>query len=296
MSRTDVGRIVLAATPIGDPSDASARLVSLLASADVIAAEDTRRLQRLASDLGVSVSGRVVSFFEGNESSRVDELIAAAQNGKLVLVVTDAGMPSVSDPGFRIVDAAVANDVPVTVAPGPSATLTALALSGLAVDRFCFEGFLPRKAGERASRLAALREETRTMIFFEAPHRIIESLAAMNEAFGPDRLASVSRELTKTYEETRRGTLAELTEWATGDVRGELTIVVAGANSVELAAARGLSDSASWVLRVAELVTSGVDSKDAIAQVAKEAGVPKREVYDAVVAAKGNGSGADAPQ
>lgn len=286
MSRTDVGRIVLAATPIGDPTDASARLVSLLATADVIAAEDTRRLQRLASDLGVSVSGRVVSFFEGNESTRVYDLIAAAEAGQVVLVVTDAGMPSVSDPGFRIVDAAVEHDIPITVAPGPSATLTALALSGLPVDRFCFEGFLPRKAGERATRLAALREETRTMIFFEAPHRIIESLAAMNEAFGGSRLASVSRELTKTYEETRRGTLAELTEWATGDVRGELTIVVAGASTVEVAHARGLSSAASWVERVAELVTAGVDSKEAIAQVAKDAGVPKRDVYDAVIAAK----------
>ena len=286
MSRTDVGQIVLAATPIGDPTDASARLVSLLATADVIAAEDTRRLQRLAAELGVSVSGRVVSFFEGNESARVNELIAAANAGQLVLVVTDAGMPSVSDPGFRIVDAAVVHGLPITVAPGPSATLTALALSGLAVDRFCFEGFLPRKAGERASRLEDLREESRTMIFFEAPHRIIESLAAMAEAFGAQRLASVSRELTKTYEETRRGTLAELTEWATGDVRGELTIVVAGANPAELAQVRGLEDADAWVARVGELVESGVDSKEAVAQVAKAAGVPKREVYDAVVAAK----------
>ena len=195
-------------------------------------------------------------------------------------------MPSVSDPGYRIVDAAVAHDLPITVAPGPSATLTALALSGLAVDRFCFEGFLPRKAGERASRLESLRTESRTMIFFEAPHRIIESLAAMAEAFGGQRLASVSRELTKTYEETRRGTLAELTEWATGDVRGELTIVVAGANAVELAQARGLADADAWVTRVAELVAAGVDAKVAVAQVAKAAGVPKREVYDAVVAAK----------
>ena len=280
------GRIVLAATPIGDPSDASARLVTLLGEAQVIAAEDTRRLHRLASDLGVEVTGRVVSFFDGNEASRVDELIAAAQAGALVLVVSDAGMPSVSDPGFRIVAAAVEHDVPVTVAPGPSATLTALALSGLPVDRFCFEGFLPRKAGERSTRLGQLAEETRTMIFFEAPHRIIESLAAMTEVFGGERLASVSRELTKTYEETKRGTLSELTEWATGDVRGELTIVVAGASATELAEVRGLADAQAWVTRVAELVAGGMDQKSAIASVAKDASVPKREVYDAVVASK----------
>ena len=280
------GRIVLAATPIGDPSDASARLVTLLGEAQVIAAEDTRRLHRLASDLGVEVTGRVVSFFDGNEASRVDELIAAAQAGALVLVVSDAGMPSVSDPGFRIVAAAVEHDVPVTVAPGPSATLTALALSGLPVDRFCFEGFLPRKAGERSTRLGQLAEESRTMIFFEAPHRIIESLAAMTEVFGGERLASVSRELTKTYEETKRGTLSELTEWATGDVRGELTIVVAGASATELAEVRGLADAQAWVTRVAELVAGGMDQKSAIASVAKDASVPKREVYDAVVASK----------
>ena len=280
------GRIVLAATPIGDPSDASARLVTLLGEAQVIAAEDTRRLHRLASELGVEVTGRVVSFFDGNEASRVDELIAAAQAGALVLVVSDAGMPSVSDPGFRIVAAAVEHDVPVTVAPGPSATLTALALSGLPVDRFCFEGFLPRKAGERSTRLGQLAEESRTMIFFEAPHRIIESLAAMTEVFGGERLASVSRELTKTYEETKRGTLSELTEWATGDVRGELTIVVAGASATELAEVRGLADAQAWVTRVAELVAGGMDQKSAIASVAKDASVPKREVYDAVVASK----------
>lgn len=280
------GRIVLAATPIGDPSDASARLVTLLGEAQVIAAEDTRRLHRLASELGVEVTGRVVSFFDGNEASRVDELIAAAQAGALVLVVSDAGMPSVSDPGFRIVAAAVEHDVPVTVAPGPSATLTALALSGLPVDRFCFEGFLPRKAGERSTRLGQLAEESRTMIFFEAPHRIIESLAAMTEVFGGERLASVSRELTKTYEETKRGTLSELTEWATGDVRGELTIVVAGASATELAEVRGLADGEAWVTRVAELVAGGMDQKSAIASVAKDASVPKREVYDAVVASK----------
>lgn len=282
----DSGRIVLAATPIGNPADASARLIELLGTADLIAAEDTRRLQRLASDVGVQLRARTISFFEGNESSRLPELLDAAASGQTVLVVSDAGMPSVSDPGFRIVAAAVERDIPVSVAPGPSATLTALALSGLAVDRFCFEGFLPRKAGERSARLGALHEETRTMIFFEAPHRIIETLAAMEEAFGPGRRASVSRELTKTYEETKRGTLAELSAWAIDDVRGEITIVVAGANDVELAAVRGLVSADEWAARVAEMVAAGVDSKAAIAEVAVLAGVPKRDVYDAVIAAK----------
>ena len=185
------GVLVLAGTPIGDPADASPRLAAELASADIVAAEDTRRLSRLASAIGVKVAGRVVSYHEHNEAARTDDLVEAIRGGARVLLVTDAGMPSVSDPGYRLVAAVVAGGLRVTSAPGPSAVLTALAVSGLPVDRFCFEGFLPRKAGERARALAALADEPRTMLFFEAPHRLGVTLAAMAGAFGPDRPAAV---------------------------------------------------------------------------------------------------------
>ncbi len=204
------GVLVLAATPIGRVADAPPRLAEELAGADVVAAEDTRRLRRLTADLGVTVAGRVVSYFEGNEASRTETLVQALEAGERVLLVTDAGMPSVSDPGYRLVAAAVARDLPVTAVPGPSAVLTALAVSGLPVDRFCFEGFLPRKAGERSRRLAGLAGEQRTMVFFEAPHRTEAALAAMAVELGRDRPAAVCRELTKTHEEVRRGGLAEL--------------------------------------------------------------------------------------
>ena len=224
--------LVLAATPIGRADDASPRLAELLASADVVAAEDTRRLRRLTSELGVTVGGRVVSYFEGNERERTPELVQAVADGSTVLLVTDAGMPSVSDPGYRLVAACIDAGLDVTAVPGPSAVLTALAVSGLPVDRFCFEGFAPRKAGERRRVFGALRQETRTMVFFESPHRTAATLAAMAEAFGADRRGAVCRELTKTYEEVARGTLAELVAWAEGQehgVRGEVTLVVAGA-------------------------------------------------------------------
>jgi 16S rRNA (cytidine1402-2'-O)-methyltransferase len=220
--------LVLAGTPIGRPDDASPRLAAELSGADVIAAEDTRRLRRLAGDLGVTLHGSVVSYFEGNERERTPMLIEALRAGRRVVLVTDAGMPSVSDPGYRLVAAAVEAGVDVTVVPGPSAVLTALAVSGLPADRFCFEGFLPRKRGERARRLTDLAHEPRTMVFFEAPHRTRATLEAMVEAWGPDRQAAVCRELTKTYEEVRRGPLAELAGWAVADVRGEITVVVAG--------------------------------------------------------------------
>ena len=223
------GVLVLAATPIGRPEDAPPRLATELARADVVAAEDTRRLKRLTTDLDVQIGGRVVSYFEGNESARTPVLLEALLAGERVLLVTDAGMPSVSDPGYRLVAAAVEADVHVTAVPGPSAVLTALAVSGLPVDRFCFEGFLPRKAGERARRLAGLAAEERTMVFFEAPHRTQAALAALAEAFGDDRPAAVCRELTKTHEEVRRGPLAELVTWAAEGVRGEVTLVVSGA-------------------------------------------------------------------
>jgi 16S rRNA (cytidine1402-2'-O)-methyltransferase len=270
--------LVLAGTPIGRVTDASPRLAEELEAADVVAAEDTRRLRRLASELGVTVRGRVVSYFDGNEAARTPALLEALLAGERVLLVTDAGMPSVSDPGYRLVAAAVENDVEVTAVPGPSAVLTALAVSGLPVDRFCFEGFLPRKAGERARRLEALAAEQRTMVFFEAPHRTEAALRAMAEAWGDDRAAAVCRELTKTHEEIRRGPLADLASWAADGVRGEVTIVVAGAEPA--AAVHG--DAESLRAAVAEREAEGMSRKEAIVDVAKLAGLPKREVYQAV--------------
>jgi 16S rRNA (cytidine1402-2'-O)-methyltransferase len=276
------GTLVLAGTPIGDVADAPPRLAQELAGADVVAAEDTRRLRRLTQALGVTPKGRVVSYFEGNEAARTPELVEELLGGARVLLVTDAGMPSVSDPGYRLVAAAVEKDLRVTAVPGPSAVLTALALSGLPVDRFCFEGFLPRKAGERLSRLREVAGERRTLVYFEAPHRLDDTLAAMAEAFGTERRAAVCRELTKTYEEVKRGTLGFLAEWAAEGVRGEITVVVEGApekGGEEI-------DDAELVRRVRVREEAGERRKEAIAAVAVEAGVPKRVVFDAVVAAK----------
>jgi len=278
------GRLVLAGTPIGDLGDASARLARVLGEADLVAAEDTRRLRRLTTELAITVNGRVVSFFEGNERERTPELVAALVEGQTVVVVTDAGMPSVSDPGYRLVAAAIEAGIHVTAVPGPSAVLTALALSGLPVDRFTFEGFLPRKPGERTKRLNELAKEPRTMVFFEAPHRLAASLQNMAEAFGADRRTAVCRELTKTYEEVKRGTTAELAEWATDGVRGEITVVVAGADPT----ARELGPD-ELAAEVAADEEAGTPRKEAIADVAKRFGVPKRTVYDAVLAARSPG-------
>jgi 16S rRNA (cytidine1402-2'-O)-methyltransferase len=272
------GVLVLAATPIGQVADAPPRLAAELSGADLIAAEDTRRLARLARELGVEVKGRVTSYFEGNEAARTPGLVERMVAGDRIVLVTDAGMPSVSDPGYRLVAAAVAAGIRVTAVPGPSSVLTALAVSGLPVDRFCFEGFLPRKKGERARRLASLADEVRTMVFFEAPHRTSAALAAMAEAFGDDRPAAVCRELTKTHEEVRRGGLAGLASWADEGVRGEVTIVVSGAASSATVA----SDRESLRAAVASAEDGGVSRKDAIRAVAGQAGVPKRAVYDAV--------------
>jgi 16S rRNA (cytidine1402-2'-O)-methyltransferase len=277
------GLLVLAGTPIGHPGDASPRLAEELATADLVAAEDTRRLRRLTAALGVVPAGRVVSYHEHNEATRTPELVQEMLAGQRVLLVTDAGMPSVSDPGYRLVRAAVDAGVRVSAVPGPSAVLTALAVSGLPVDRFCFEGFLPRKPGERAARLRALLDEPRTMVFFEAPHRLGKTLAAMAEAFGPERPGVVCRELTKTYEEVRRGGLAELAEWAADGVRGEVTVVVGGAP----AGAEATTDPAELAARVARLETEGLPRKAAMAAVAAKAGVPRRVVYDAVLSARG---------
>jgi 16S rRNA (cytidine1402-2'-O)-methyltransferase len=272
------GVLVLAATPIGRVGDAPPRLAEELAGADVVAAEDTRRLKRLVDDLGVTLAGRVVSYFDGNETARTPVLVEALEAGQRVVLVTDAGMPSVSDPGYRLVLAALEAGVEVTAVPGPSAVLTALAVSGLPVDRFCFEGFLPRKPGERGRRLSALAAEERTMVFFEAPHRTEAALRAMAEAFGPDRPAAVCRELTKTHEEVRRGPLADLVAWAGDGVRGEVTLVVAGADPVSALAA----DPETLRAAVAEREAAGTSRKEAIVEVARLAGLPRREVYNLV--------------
>jgi 16S rRNA (cytidine1402-2'-O)-methyltransferase len=270
------GVVVLAATPIGDVGDASPRLVAELVGAEVIAAEDTRRLRRLLERLGVVTHARLVSYFEGNEAARTPELVQLVADGARVLVVTDAGMPSVSDPGFRLVAAAVEQGLRVTAVPGPSAVLTALAVSGLPVDRFCFEGFLPRKGGERDRRLAELALDPRTMVFFEAPHRTADALAAMAQAFGTDRRGAVCRELTKTYEEIVRGPLAELAEWAAGEVRGEVTLVVAGASPPVV-------DLDEAVRQVRTLTGEGERLKPAVAAVAAEHGIAKNLLYEAAL-------------
>lgn len=274
------GRFVLAATPIGNDADASPRLRELLESADLVAAEDTRRTRALAARLGVEIGGRVLSFHEHNEASRAEELVTAVREGATVLVVSDAGMPAVSDPGFRVVAAAVAEGLEVTCAPGPSAVLAALALSGLPTDRFCFEGFVPRKAGERAKALAALAGEPRTLVFFEAPHRLAETLAAMAEAFGPERHAAVCRELTKTYEEVVRAPLSELATWAQEHARGEIVVVVAGAAPRE-------ADLESLTAEVLSRVSEGERLKDAVREVAAGSGIGQRELYAAALAARG---------
>ena len=277
MSTGTLGTLVLAATPIGDPRDAAPRLAAELADADVVAAEDTRRLRRLLTELDVTPRGAVLSYHEHNEASRTPELVERLVAGERVVVVTDAGMPSVSDPGYRLVAASVVAGVRVTCVPGPSAVLMALAVSGLPVDRFCFDGFLPRKPGERARALAEVADERRTMVFFEAPHRLADTLASMREAFGADRQAAVCRELTKTYEEVRRGSLAELVEWAAEGVKGEITVVVAGAP-------RRVASVEDAVEQVRRRVGQGERLKDAAGAVAAESGLSKKALYDAAVA------------
>ncbi|WP_037079320.1 16S rRNA (cytidine(1402)-2'-O)-methyltransferase [Pseudonocardia spinosispora] len=269
------GRLLLAATPLGDPGDASARLVAALGQADVIAAEDTRRLRHLASALDVTVTGRIVSHYDAVEASRAPMLVDAIREGQTVLVVTDAGMPSVSDPGYRLVSACVEADLPITCLPGPSAVTTALVLSGLPCERFCFEGFAPRRPGERRRWLTALATEERASVFFESPRRLATTLADAVDVLGADRRAAVCRELTKTYEQVLRGSVGELAEWAAAEeVRGEITVVLAGAEPVVAALD-------TLVAMVHERVEGGQRLKDAVSEVAAGSGVPKRELYAA---------------
>lgn len=271
--------LVLAATPLGNPLDASERLKQAIASAEIIAAEDSRRFRRLASDLGVTFTAKVMSFFEGNESDRTVEILELLRSGKEVLVVTDAGMPTISDPGFRLLRDAIAQNIETTVIPGPSAPTMAIALSGLPTDRFTFEGFAPRAQGARKSFYEKLRFEERTMVMFEAPHRLAESLADALAIFGADRSAAICREMTKTYEEVVRGSLEELLKWSMSkEILGEITLVIAGS-----AAGSEITSAADAVSRVKDYEAAGMDRKEAIATVADESGLPKKIVYAAVV-------------
>ncbi len=267
------GLLVLAGMPIGDVEDASPALLRAIGTADVVAAEDTRRFAAFLGRAHATSSACVISYFEGNEASRTPELVELLGQGLTVVLVTDAGMPSVSDPGYRLVAAAIVAGIRVTAVPGPSAVLTALALSGLATDRFCFEGFLPRKGGPRRAALTELAAERRTMVFFEAPHRLAEMLADATTTLGADRPAAVCRELTKTYEEVRRGGLAELASWAADGVLGEITVVVAGAPAGVLPLAEALDE-------VRRRVTAGEKRSTAAAAVAAHSGHDRRELYD----------------
>jgi 16S rRNA (cytidine1402-2'-O)-methyltransferase len=274
--------LTLAATPLGNPLDASPRLKMAIESAEIIAAEDSRRFHRLAADIGASFSARILSFFEGNETERTAELISLLHEGKNVLVLTDAGMPTISDPGFRLLRDAVAENIEVHVIPGPSAPTMAIALSGLPTDRFTFEGFAPRTSGARLAFYESLRFEERTMVLFEAPHRLLDSLQDAQSILGSDRRGAICREMTKTYEETIRGTLADLVEWARShEILGEITLVFAG---VEVGTES--ATNSQMVSRVREFESAGMDRKDAITTVARELDIPKKLVYAAVVEAQ----------
>jgi 16S rRNA (cytidine1402-2'-O)-methyltransferase len=273
--------LVLAATPLGDARDASQRLVEAFGTADIVAAEDTRRTRALVAALGATITGKVISFYDAVEVARIDGLVEAIAGGQTVLLVTDAGMPSVSDPGYRLVTACVENELPITCLPGPSAVTTALALSGLPCERFCFEGFAPRKPGERARWLRSLADEPRTAVFFESPHRIATTMADAAQVLGGERRAAICRELTKQYEEVRRGTLAELAEWAADGVRGEITVVLAPAPKVE-------ADLPALVEQVRALADDGMRLKDAAAQIAAAHDVSKKALYDSAVAMNTN--------
>ncbi len=271
--------LILLGAPLGNPADASPRLAQVLSSVDVIAAEDTRRLRRLANDIGAQLQSTVVSYFDGNESQRTPQLRERLANGESIAVITDGGMPSVSDPGYRLVNAAIADNVPITCVPGPSAVTAALALSGLPCDRFCFEGFLPRKHGERSTRLGELAQERRTMVFYESPRRIDSTLDDLAQSFGPERAMALCRELSKTYEDVRRGTVADLIDSVAQDPpRGEITLVVAGYEPRHEEAT-----TAALATAAAELMNDGVERKQALLRTAKRFGVAKRDVYDAII-------------
>jgi len=274
--------LIMACLPIGDARDASAHLIESIQNATYVAAEDSRKFARLCQELNIKHHAKVITFFEGNESEKIDELTTLLKSQKDILVVTDAGAPGVSDPGYRLIRAAVEADVKIKVLPGPSAVVTALLLSGLPTDRFCFEGFPPRTQGARSKWFNDLAQEERTIIFFEAPHRIVESLKDAGDAFGLDRIGAVCREMSKHYEEVVRGELSQLIEWAESkDILGEITIVISGFDP-----GTREFESAQLVQMVLNQESAGEGRKEAIAQVAKETGISKRVVFDAMVAYK----------
>ena len=290
------GTVVLAATPIGNTGDASARLIALMEGADIVAAEDTRRLYALANRLGIRVPGRVIAYHDHNERDKADGLLDQVEQGATVLVVSDAGMPTINDPGLAIVRRAIERGLPVTCAPGPSAVLDALCLSGLPTDRFCYEGFLPRKHSERVQHLRALKSERRTIVFYETLHRIDESMADLLDVLGPNRKMALCRELTKDYEQIRRGTIAEIRQSVVDDPpRGEMVLVIAGASEEEAdaAAPATLSIEDLAVLSVDRAQEDNLRIKDAISQVVAEHPLSdgslanRKQVYNAVLAMKG---------
>lgn len=265
------GKVVLAATPIGNMGDASSRLVHLLETADIIAAEDTRRLYDLANRLEVRVSGRVIAYHDHNERNKADGLLDDVEKGATVLVVSDAGMPTINDPGLAIVRRAIERGLPVTCAPGPSAVLDALALSGLPTDRFCYEGFLPRKSSERKQHLRSIRNERRTIVFYEAPHRIEESMKDICEVIGANRSMALCRELTKDYEEIRRGSVREILDGVLQDPpRGEIVLVISGVSEEEAESSENVENLS--VKQLAQLAidcakSENIRLKDAISRV-----------------------------
>ena len=270
--------LIVAATPIGNLKDASLRLIEVLEAAEVIAAEDTRVTVKLLRGLGIENRPKLIPLHEHNEREKAASLVELAREGDLVLL-SDAGMPTVSDPGYLLVSAAIEADVDVTVLPGPSAVVTALALSGLPTDRFTFEGFLPRKSGDRLGAFRMLVRESRTMVFFESPNRLADSLTDLASVLGADRRVVVVRELTKLYEEAKRGTAAELAEWAAGGVKGEICIVVAGAEALTI-------DLATGIAQVLELVSDGRRLKDASSDIAEATGLSKRDLYEGALASR----------
>jgi 16S rRNA (cytidine1402-2'-O)-methyltransferase len=274
--------LILAGLPIGDAADASENLKSMIEKVEFIAAEDSRKFSRLCQELGIRYSGKIISFFEGNETERIDELTKLLISNKDVLVATDAGMPGISDPGYRLVRAAIENNIKIKVLPGPSAVTTALLLSGLPTDRFCFEGFAPRTSVARVNWFGELVEQPRTIIYFEAPHRITESLQDAISAFGADRQAVICREMSKQYEEIVRGSLNELLQWSEAkEILGEITVVVSGFNPQE----REINQD-SIIENVLRYESSGMSRKEAMAEVAKSYGIAKRTVFDVMVAYK----------
>ena len=280
--------LTLAATPLGNPGDATDRLKSAINEAEIVAAEDSRKSHRLCADIGIAFSGRVISFFEGNESERTQEILTILKSGKSVLVVSDAGMPTISDPGFRLMRDAIEAGMDVKVLPGPSAVTMAIALSGLPTDRFVFEGFSPRSSGARQKFFESLRTEERTILWFEAPHRLREALGDALDVFGAERRGAICREMTKTYEETIRGSMKELATWAIeNEVRGEITMVIQGA-----AKNFGETSTVAIVERVRQYESAGMDRKTAISTVSEEFSIAKKIVFSAMVDAKSDSNSA----